>query len=138
MFSFRYSPSECVLTEKYVYNINKTKSLLDAIFLSLILQSLLLLCLILQRLILLSLIQNADLPNFQLLHHPLQYFNVHSMSIQCLCNVQYIQYIFNSIYIQCLAIYWLFAVMILTDSLTPNLEILSHLKILILDTHFKI
>ena len=112
MFSFRYSPSECVLTEKYVYNINKTKSLLDAIFLSLILQSLLLLCLILQRLILLSLIQNADLPNFQLLHHPLQYFNVYSMSIQCTVHSIYIQFNIHSMFSNILIVcrndsYWL-------------------------------
>ena len=66
-------------------------------------------------------------------------FNVYSMCIQCVFNVHsmYIQYIFNihSIYIQCLAMYSLFALVItplltylLTDSHTPNLEMLSHLK----------
>ena len=59
------------------------------------------------------------------MHNALQYFNVHSMFFQCTFTIY-------SINIQCLAIYSMFALMILTlwlfDSHTPNLELLSHLK----------
>ena len=75
------------------------------------------------------------------LHHALQYFNVYSMCIQYLFNVlsmysMCIQCVFSvySIYIQCLVMYSLFALAVtplLTDSHTPNLDMLSYLKSLL-------
>ena len=60
-------------------------------------------------------------------------FNVHSMCFQYVFNVYslYIQCLFNvhSLCIQWLTIYLLFSIGKLTYSHTPNLEMLSHLKI---------
>ena len=75
---------------------NKTKSLLDAIFLSLILPSLMLHSLMLLSLMMLSLmmlslmllrLRMLSLLSFPLLHHALQYFNVYSLYIQYTFNV---------------------------------------------------